>query len=301
MSNDYYKLLGVSKNATPDEIKKAYRRLAREYHPDMVSEENKKASEEKFKEISNAYQVLSDPQKRKMYDSYGPSFSNSQKGAGFSGFDKGYGNGQWGGYYQSSENPFSEVDISDIFETFFGGGFGRSQRKGKDLRYEIQVDFKDAIFGVEKELNVESGKVKIKIPSGVIDGSEIKFSSKGMPGPNGLPPGDLYLRIRYKLPNEFEFIQGTLYVLKEIDFVTATIGGEVQIPSIDLSSKKGVGNSILKIPSGTQHGTKFLVKNKGFPKLNYNSQSDIIVQVTISIPLHVSKRQKQLLEEYRSL
>jgi molecular chaperone DnaJ len=293
MAKDYYELLGVSKGASQDEIKKAYRTLAKKHHPDTAKDSNKKDAEKKFKEIGEAYQVLSDPQKRARYDQFGHA-GNQGYGGG-----SGFGGSQWGGgsYYQG-QNPFADVDISDIFESFFGGGYGRSPRKGKDLRYEIYIEFKDAIFGLEKEINIDSGKVKIKIPAGIISGSEVRFSQKGMPGPQGLPPGDLYLKVRYKMPKEFELVQGILFVEQEIDFATAALGGKIDIPSIDLESKKGISKTTLKIPSGTQYGTKFVVRSKGLPRVNSSGQSDILVQVLVTIPKRLNRKQKKLLEQY---
>jgi len=191
-AKDYYEILGVKKESTLDEIKKSYRKLAREHHPDMVKESDKSNAEKRFKEINEAYQVLSDPQKRKMYDQFGTVGSDFGP-EGFSGSSQG---GQWGPfsytYSSSGGNPFSEngeFDPFDIFEDFFGfRGFGsRRPRKGKNLYYEMRLEFRDIIFGIEREINVESGKVKVKIPAGMRDGMEIKFSGKGMPGPDGAP------------------------------------------------------------------------------------------------------------------
>ena len=298
MSKDYYEILGISKTATQDDIKKAYRKLAREHHPDMVKDGDKAKAEQKFKEISAAYQVLSDPEKRKMYDQYGHAGPNMGGSQGYGGFNGNYN--QWGNFYSGGENPFGDVDPFDIFETFFGGGFGpRRQRKGKDLHYEMHIEFKDAVFGLEKEVSVDSGKVKIKIPAGILHGSEMKFQEKGMPGPNGLPNGDLYIKILYKTPKEFQIIQGTLLIQKEIDFVLATLGGEVDITTIDTSKSDGLGKTKLKVPAGTQYGTKFLIKGKGMPRLHSTGQGDVVVQVAIVTPKSLNKKQKQLLEEFQ--
>jgi molecular chaperone DnaJ len=304
MTKDYYDILGVSKNATPDEIKKAYRKLAREHHPDMVQESDKEAAEKRFKEINEAYQVLSDSQKRKMYDQYGTA------GAGFQGFG-GFGgdtHGQWGPFtytYTSggggSPFDFEDFDPFEVFAQAFGfRGFGgaRSPRKGKNLYYEMHIEFRDAVFGLEKTVNVESGKLVIKIPVGVKNGTELRFPGKGMPGPKNAPAGDLFITVRYKTPKEFEIMGDSVLVSKEVDLVTAILGGVVEIPVVDLKNGSGIGSTHLKIPAGTQFGARFLVKGKGMPRLRGFGQGDVLVQVSVSIPKKISKKQKQLLEEY---
>src|SRR4030042_248142 len=210
MPKDFYEILGVSKSATQEEIKKAYRNLARAHHPDMVKDSDKKSAEVRFKEINEAYQVLSDPQKRRMYDQYGHSGAGfGANGGGFGGFGdfSGFARGGQKGpftytYTSSGENPFGgfeDFDPFDIFESFFGSrGFGsRSPKKGKNLYYEMNITFKEALFGVEKSVKIESGNVTIKIPVGIRSGMEIKFVGKGMPGPNGAPNGDLFITVKY--------------------------------------------------------------------------------------------------------
>lgn len=304
VAKDYYEILGVPKNATLDEIKKAYRKLAREHHPDMVKESDKAAAEKRFKEINEAYQVLSDPQKRKMYDQFGS--AGSEYGPeGFSGYSQG---GQWGpfGYQYSSSgaNPFGfeneDFDPFDIFEDFFGfRGFGsRRPRKGKNLYYEIRLDFRDVIFGTEREIEVESGKVKVKIPAGVRDGMEIKFAGKGMPGPNGAPNGDLYLTIRIRNVPDFVIMGDDILVNKEISMVDAALGTVIEVPVVDLQSETGLGKTKLKIPGGTQYGSRFLVKGKGMPKLHGRGQGNVIVQILVKIPERLSKKQREILEGF---
>jgi molecular chaperone DnaJ len=308
MPRDYYEILGLSKGATPAEIKKSYRKLAREHHPDMVAESDKKEAEARFKEINEAYQVLSDSEKKQMYDQYGhaaPGFGGGQ-GQGFPGGGQG---GQWGpftySYSSGGGNPFGgqqDFDPFDIFEQFFGfRGYGgqRAPRKGKNLSYEMVIDFKDAVFGIEKEINIESGKVKIKIPAGIHDGAEIKFAGKGMPGPKGLPPGDLYIVARYRSPSEFQVVGKDIFVPKELDFVTAILGGTVDVHVVDVSKKTGLGKAKLKIPSGTQHGTKFAIRGKGMPKIRGSGQGDVLVQVAVEIPKKVNRKQRKILEEYK--
>lgn len=289
MSKDYYDILGISKSATAEEIKKAYRKLAREHHPDMVKDSDKSTAEKRFKEISEAYQVLSDPSKRQMYDQYG-----------HAGMGNGGNQGPFTYSYSGGSNPFGagDFDPMDIFESFFGGGF-RKPRKGKNLHYEMHIDFKDAVFGIEKEIEVESGRVKIKIPGGIRTGSEIKFAGKGMKA-SGLPNGDLFITVRYRSPKEFEIVRENIVINTELDFSLAALGGEVEIPIIDLNKSSGIGKTKLKIPSGTQYGTRFLVRGKGMPRIHSSGQGDALVQVLVTIPKRLNRKQKKLLEEYKN-
>lgn len=312
---DYYQVLGVSKNASEQDIKNAYRKLAREHHPDMVGEGDKTAAEKRFKEINEAYQILIDPQKRKMYDQFGSAAFSGAAGAGagagpggFSGFGQG---GQWGPFTYSyttsggkNDFGFGDFDPFDVFEEFFGfRGFGRSRqpKKGKNLYYEMVISFSEAVFGLEREISVESGKVKIKIPSGVRDGTEVRFAEKGMPGPSGLPPGDLFITVKLAKPKEFKIYGNHLIVEKEIDFVQAILGDVVEIPVVDVSDKSGIGKTKLKIPSGTQHGTRFVVRGKGMPSLRGGKSGDVLVEVSVVMPQKVTKKQKDLLDQYRKL
>jgi molecular chaperone DnaJ len=304
---DYYTVLGIPKNASEEEIKQAYRKLAREHHPDMVKDGDKATAEKRFKEINEAYQVLIDPQKRRMYDQYGhagPGFA----GAGAQDPYGGARQGQWGPftYTYTSTGPgggaYGDFDPFDVFEEFFGfRGFGgrRAPRKGKNLYYEMEVDFVDAVRGSERTVRVESGDVTIKIPPGVRDGTEMRFPGKGMSGPSGVPAGDLYITIRVPTPREFRRVGSDLGVLVELDFTQLVLGDEVEVPVIDEKKPGGVGKAKLKIPSGTQPGMQFRVRGKGMPNLRRGGNGDVIVTVGVVIPKRLSRRQKQLLEEYR--
>lgn len=303
---DYYDVLGLPKTAPDDDIKKAYRKLAMEHHPDMVKDGDKKDHEERFKEINEAYQILSDPQKRKAYDTYGHA---GTQGFGNGGGGNGFNGGQWGPFtytYSSNnggQNPFGDVDPFEIFQDFFGfRGFGgqRQPRRGKNLAYELEIEFIDAVRGGEKTVKIESGPLTIKIPQGARDGTELRFSGRGSPGPSGTPPGDLFITLRVRLPRDFQDRSGDdLGVLKEIDFVTAVLGGVIDIPVVDEKSSNGIGKTQLKIPQGTQHGTRFRIRGKGIPRLNSKGSGDVIVQVVIKIPENVSRKQRDLLEQYR--
>lgn len=313
---DYYEILGISRDASDSDVKKAYRKLAKEHHPDMAAKSDKDHAEAKFKEINEAYQVLSDPEKKKMYDQFGHAGSQYTSGqthgnAGFGGFG-GFGNGaggQWGPFtysYTSSgpgQQGFEDIDPFDIFAEVFGargfGGRNRRPAKGKNLFYELHIAFADAVKGVEKEVNIESGKTTIKIPAGVRDGTEIKFAEKGMPA-EGLPNGDLFITVRVPLPKEFRERAGdNLATIKKIDFVTAILGGSIKVPVVDITSKTGLSETGLKIPSGTQSGTNFRLRGKGLPKLHGNGQGDVIVRVDIDIPQRLSGKQRKILEDYR--
>ncbi|GIW69473.1 MAG: molecular chaperone DnaJ [Patescibacteria group bacterium] len=298
---DYYKILGIDKNASEEDIKKAYRKLAREHHPDVVSEKDKEAAEKRFKEINEAYRVLSDPEKRKMYDKFG----TAEPGKGFGGFGEGFGrSGQWGPFtYTYTTNggaDFGDFDPFDIFESMFGfRGFGqRTPKRGKNLYYQMDITFREAVFGVEKDINIESGRVRIKIPAGARDGLELKFAGKGMPGPGGAPAGDLFLTLRVSYPQEFRVSGDDVLVLADVDIVTAALGGVIEVPVVDLSRPDAIGKAKLRIPAGTQHGTRFAVRGKGMPRLHGRGQGDVLVQVNVVVPRRLNKKQKDLLEAF---
>lgn len=305
-NKDYYDILGVSKGVSDDEIKKAYRKKAREHHPDMVAKEDKAAAENRFKEINEAYQVLSDPQRRKMYDQFGhagPGFAGADGQEPFGGFT-----GQWGPftytYSTAGSSPFGDFDPLDVFEEVFGfRGFGgsRKPRRGKNLYYEMHLDFAEAVKGVERKIKVESGTVTVKVPAGVRSGTEMRFAGKGVPGPSGTPPGDLLLSVRVSTPRQFQRAGDHLATAIELDFIQAVLGDTIEIPVIDPESTTGVGKAKLKIPSGTQPGSQFRLRGKGMPKLRGHGRGDIVVQVFVKIPQRLSRKQKKLLEEYKNL
>ncbi|HXK52599.1 J domain-containing protein [Candidatus Nomurabacteria bacterium] len=297
---DYYEILGISKSASPEEIKSAYRKLAREHHPDMVKDGDKAAAEKRFKEINEAYQILSEPDKRKMYDQFGHEGAKYRNtGQGFSGGGAG---GPFSYTYTTGGAGFDGIDPFDIFEQFFGfrGFGGRRQNKGKNLYYELHVAFEDAVHGAKKDITTEAGKITIKIPQGARDGIELRFAGKGMPGPaKDIPNGDLFITLRIATPKIFQRAGDNLGTLLKIDFIQAILGDEVPVDVIDTSEKTGMGHVKLKIPAGTQNGAQFRLKNRGMPKLQGTGQGDLIVQVEVITPKKVSKKQKQLLEEYR--
>ncbi|MEK7595573.1 MAG: J domain-containing protein [Patescibacteria group bacterium] len=311
---DYYDILGLSKNASSEDIKQAYKRLAKEFHPDVAKD--KAQAEAKFKEINEAYQVLSDSEKKKMYDTYG----TAQPGAGFGGQGPfgGSQSGQWGPFtytYTSQGSkggsPFGagglgeDFDPMDIFEQVFGFrdfGGGRRQRKGKTLQYEMVITFADSVRGREEEVSISGKKIKVKIPSGIRDGNQLRFEGLGEPGPDAnTPPGDLILHLRVQPHKIFQRHGDDCYLVKEVNFVDAALGGEVEIPVVEPSSSTGESTTKLKIPSGTQPDTEFRIKGKGMPHLRASGRGDLYVRALIKIPQKLSREQKKLLEEYKRI
>jgi len=294
---DYYDILGVAKNASDAEIKKAYRNLAREHHPDMVKDSDKAGAEKKFKEINEAYQVLSDSEKRKQYDQFGHNAFKQGGGAGASGFG-GFNQGPFGYSYQGGN---INIDPFEIFEEVFGfGGFGR-QRQGKNIYYEVRVTFEEAVKGVERKIKVETGEFTIKVPKGIADGMEMRFAGKGMPGPNNLPNGDLLVSFRVAFPENLERFNENVLQIIEVDFVTAILGGEVEVKVIDDKSQNGLAIKKVKVPEGVTHGTRLQLKGFGMPRINSHHKGDMFVEIRIKLPKKLSKAQKKHLEEYKSI
>ena len=344
---DYYDVLGVTKSASKDEIKKAYRKLALKFHPDK--NKGDKSSEEKFKEASEAYHILSDEKRKANYDQFGHAAFEGGGGQGFGGFDA--------------------SSFSDIFEDFFGdfGGSTSSRRtsnRGNDLRYDISISLEEAYKGLEKNVKYTTykrcsscsgsgsakgskpikcnycsgrGKVRtsqgfftiqqtcqqcsgygetigspckecggngkkqgnenvtVKIPKGVDDGTRIRLSGKGEAGTKGGSNGDLYLFISIDNHNIFKRSEENLFYELPITFSNASLGTTVEVPSID------GGKSKIKIPAGTQHGKQFRLKGKGMPILRRNLLGDLYIRVVTQVPTSLSKRQKEILEEFNEI
>lgn len=282
MSNDLYKTLGVSKTATADEMKKAYRKLAVQFHPDK----NKtKEAEEKFKEINQAYEVLSNPQKRQQYDQFGASsFENGGRGAGGGPFGGGFGSQQQGPFnYSYSTNGAEGFDFGgfsdpfDIFEQFFGGGtaspFGRRKPS-----YSLRIDFMEAAKGTTKAVSLDGKKRDIKVPAGVNEGSRIQFS-------------DFDIIISVSQSSKFRREGYDIISDLKISMVTAALGGVEEVETIS-------GKVKLKIPQGTQPNTLIRIKGKGVKHVNSITHGDHYVRVQIDVPTKLSSRQKELLEEF---
>ena len=307
MAKDYYEILGVGKNASKDEIKKAYKRLAKKHHPDVDKSAD---ANEKFKEINEAYQVLSDEKKRAAYDQFGSAAFDPSAGSGFGGFGGQAQSGRWGPftYTYTTSGGAPDLDFGDfsdpfsIFEQVFGSrGFGRQPRRGRNLYYTIQIDFMDAVSGLTQEVQLNGKKLKIKIPAGIRDGGQLKFVGEGEAGPRGLPPGDLYLTVRIQPHPTFTRIGDDIFILQEISFVQATLGDTIEIETVDKPVK-------LKIPAGTQSGTQFRLRGKGVPHLrgrgftlnrSGSGRGDQYVRVRVKVPEKLSRGQKNLLEEFR--
>ena len=285
-TRDYYEVLGVAKGASDDEIKKAFRKLAIKYHPDKNPGD--KEAEAKFKEANEAYSVLSDKTKRARYDQFGHA---GVGGAGSS--DGGNPFGAYGFNGQSFNFDFGGGGLDDILGSIFGFGGGfRGARRGRDYRTSTTIDFKDAIFGITKEITVDGENVKLKIPAGIHDGQSIRLTGRGGPAPEqGGERGDLYVEIRVRadkhLTREGDLILSEVY----ITMVEAALGTEVDVETVD-------GKITMKVPAGTQPGTNFKLSGHGAPRLGSEERGPHIVTVQVEIPKNLSRKQKELLQEF---
>lgn len=286
-TTDYYQLLGLSKNATAAEIKKAYRKLAVKYHPDKNP--GSKEAEERFKEINEAYAVLSDPEKKTQYDQFGST-----------GFHERY----------SQEDIFRGFDVGDmfkgsgfgtedIFSRIFGGGFqrggyGRVQRKGEDYTLEVTVTFQEAYNGCEKRVAfMRDGKreeLSVKVPAGIASGGRLRIQGKGGDGVGGAPAGDLYLNIIVGGDPLFDREGDDIIADRQIRFTEAALG-----TSLDVSTLEGTKR--IKVPAGIQPGTKIRLTGLGFPHMGKGARGDFFVRIGITVPMQLTERQRELLAE----
>ena len=360
MANDYYEILGVQRNSSDDDIKKAYRKLAMKYHPDR--NKGDKSAEAKFKEINEAYETLKDPQKKAAYDQYGhEAYKNAASGGGF--------NPRAGGGFSGGGFHFDfgdESAFSDIFEGFFGGGRAsgmheRTEMRGSDLRYETSITLEEAFRGKEIELSIRTGvkcdscngtgseggvkpktcpscrgtgkmrfsqgffmvertctacngtghiieksckscngsgrisknkTIKVSIPAGIEDGARIRLSGEGEAGLRGGRNGDLYIFVTVKQHKLFRREKDTIHCDVPISIVTAALGGEIEVPTID--GKKAV----VKVPAGTQAGNILKLRGKGMSIMRSALRGDMLIHARVETPVNLTKRQKELLQEF---
>jgi len=292
---DYYNILGVNRSATDKEIKQAYRRLARKHHPDVNPGD--KSAEARFKEINTAYEVLSDPEKRKKYDRFGENWQYAEQFAGQQGAPYGFpGQGA----------QFEFVDLSDFGDLGdllggFGRGFGtrtktRRPRRGQDIEYATEVTLEEAFHGSTRVVTDITGRrLEVKVPPGVTDGSRIKVAGKGGPGSGGGSNGDLYLVITVKPHHVFQRKDSDLHVEVSVPLTDAMLGGEASVPS-----PKGK-KLALKIPPETQNGKVFRLAEQGMPKMGGTKKGDLFAKVKVILPQELTEREKELFQQLKEL
>ncbi|EJF09847.1 molecular chaperone DnaJ [Pontibacter sp. BAB1700] len=299
---DYYKILGVEKSASQAEIKKAYRALAKKYHPDKTKGD--KAAEEKFKDISEAYEVLGDEQKRKQYDELGANWRHfQQQGGQYQGRP---GGGYGGTYYEGDMGDMfgGGSGFSDFFEQFFGGGFsqqgsgfrsGRRTPKGQDYEAEMLITMQEAYNGTSRLLTVNGQQLRITTKPGVSDGQVLRIKGKGGPAGAGGVAGDLYIRVQVQPLPGFERQGDDLHTRLNLDMYTAILGGEVQVNTL-------TGKIKLKIPAGTQNGKTLRLRGKGMPVYGKADQhGDLYVKIEVQLPVHLTEEERSLMERLREL
>ena len=284
---DYYQILGVNKNATDDEIKKAYRKLARKLHPDLNP--NDKEAHKKFQEINEANEVLSDPEKRKKYDQYGKDWQHAEQ------FEQARrSQQQQGGYHEPFSGDFDQGDFSEFFNSMFGGGrHTRREAKfrGEDYHAGLQLNLSDVYKTHQQVLTVNGKSIRITIPAGVEDGQKIKIKGHGGPGINGGPNGDLFIEFHIINNTRFKRDGNDLYTHADIDLFTAVLGGEIMLDTFD-------GKVKLSIKPETQNGTKIRLKGKGFPVYRKETEAgDLFITLNVKIPTNLSEKQKELFEQ----
>lgn len=282
---DYYKILGVEKGASKDDIKKAFRKLAHEHHPDKTKGDA--SSAQKFKEASEAYSVLSDDSKRQQYDTFGsagPQMGGGgfNGGQGFGGFDFSQFTRQYGQNGQSFE-----FDLGDIFGEFFGGG--RRPRKGANITVDVELSFKDSIFGIEKELVINKEKLGVTIPPGIENGQGLRVQGKGEEGPGG--KGDLIVRVWVQEHKTFRKEGYDLIMELPLRLTTALLGNTIELETLD-------GKIEIKIPAGTTHNEILRVKGKGVPT-GHGKRGDLLIVTKVEMPKKLGKQAQKLVEELR--
>ena len=297
---DYYKILGVDKNATQEEIKKAFRKLARQYHPDLNP--NDPSAKDKFQQINEANEVLSDPEKRKKYDAYGENWKHAEE---FEAQQRQYqGTQRNGSQYWYTENGTdftsgfgnSTGGFSDFFEELFGhhsSHFGNQPLRGEDIHAHMQLSLREAAVTHKQIFSVNGQTIRITVPAGIKDGQTIRLNGYGEKGGDHIPNGDLYITFQISDDPIFKRKGDDLYTDVQIDLYTAVLGGEVLVNTLD-------GQVRLKVKPGTQNNTKVRLKQKGFPVYKENRFGDLIVNYQITIPSHLSEKQKDLFRQLQN-
>ncbi|MDJ0646786.1 MAG: J domain-containing protein [Flavobacteriaceae bacterium] len=289
---DYYKILGLAKNASEKDIKKAYRKLARKYHPDLNP--NDKEAEKKFKEVNEAHAVLGNPENRKKYDEYGEHWQHAEE------YEKARKQQQ---YQQSDFGGFdrrTQGDFSDFFESMFGGRSSRTQGRqysfrGQDFHADLQLDLKDVYRTHKRIVTVNNKNIRITIPAGVVNGQIIKIKGYGGTGISGGPNGDLYIQFSIVNSTKFKRDKDNLYTSVDLDLYTAILGGTITVDTFD-------GKAKLTIQPETKNGTKVKLKGKGFPKYKKEGQfGDLYITYQLQLPTNLSEKEKQLFSELQKL
>ncbi|WP_019038746.1 DnaJ C-terminal domain-containing protein [Psychroflexus tropicus] len=289
---DYYNILGLSKNASESDIKKAYRKLARKYHPDLNP--NDKKAEQKFKKVNEAHEVLANPENRKKYDKYGEHWQHAED------YEKAKQQQSQQKAYSSSYGNYSDDEFSDFFSEMFGGKSSRGSRsqvkfRGQDFNAQLQLDLREVYSTHKRTLTVNNKKIRITIPAGVENGQIIKIKGHGGGGANGGPNGDLYIEFSITNSTEFKRDGHNLYVTKDIDLYKALLGGELMVDTFD-------GKVKISVKPETQNGTKIKLKGKGFPKYKKEGQfGDLFVNFNVKIPTNLSAKEKELVKELSKL
>ena len=293
---DYYKILGIEKNATDEEIKKAYRKLARKLHPDLNP--NDKEAHTKFQQVNEANEVLSDSEKRKKYDKYGKDWEQGEeyeKARQAQGSRSQPGAGSFSGAYRDGD------EFSDFFASMFGGSSGGTSRgrqakfRGQDYNAELHLNLKDAYHTHQQTLAVNGKNIRITIPAGIENGQVIKLKGHGSKGINGGPDGDLYITFQIAADPQFKRMGNDIYTTAELDLYTAVLGGEITVDTLS-------GKVKLKVKPETQNGTKTRLKDKGFPVYKKEGEyGDLYITYTIKIPTGLTEKQKELFMQLSKL
>jgi curved DNA-binding protein len=298
---DYYKILGVSKDASQKDIKAAYRKLARKYHPDLNPDD--KDAKKNFQQVNEANEVLGDPEKRKKYDQYGHDWQHAgeyQNAHQYQHQSQGRQQ-QYSGGWQDFAGNEGDNEFSDFFESLFGnlgGSRGRSRRtrfRGEDYSAELQISLREAYTTHKRELNVNGKKIRITIPAGIEDGQTIKIAGHGGPGMNGGSAGDLYIKFLVADDPDFKRVKNDLYKAVSIDLYTAVLGGEIITDTIN-------GKIKLTVKPGTGNGTKIKLRGKGFPVYKSEKEyGDLYITFNVEIPTYLTEKEKELFTELAHL